>query len=264
MKHLEQLLKRTLKEQAHIPDNYLASIKSLTNDCYKVIFGTGYNSDPGGSNEDINNTGNNLYLGATGYQLSIVSGDANDTLLGTGAQVLSLAGLDVNNDEISELVFMDGITPVLTANEYVRLNSVINTNYGGAGHGPVGTVNITGGGFNWCKLEPSQSNGLLGRYSIPRLWTFIGDVISFSGDNSTEYYAQICVKLPTTSLFEAHRQLVYRNTGDIRATPSSTQGPADLVLKSTKLSGAGTEHISCYFSGYLILTSELEKFTEVL
>lgn len=53
---------------------------------------------------------------------SIESDSADDALTGIGARTVTVAGLDQNFDEISEVVEMDGTNPVFTAKDYRRIN----------------------------------------------------------------------------------------------------------------------------------------------
>lgn len=64
-------------------------------------------------------------------QMSIVSSNLNDTIAGTGARKLEIIGLD--NDYIcrKEVVELNGTTPVLTANSYIRLARMKITEVGG-------------------------------------------------------------------------------------------------------------------------------------
>jgi hypothetical protein len=81
---------------------------------------------------DLNNPANNScitlwnhgtlynYL-TTAQQVKISSSSADDTLLGTGANVLLLYGLDANYNRITETIQLNGQTPVTSANSYIRV-----------------------------------------------------------------------------------------------------------------------------------------------
>lgn len=60
----------------------------------------------------------------TATTITVESDEANDTELGTGAQVVALTGLDEDYIEFVELVTMDGTNPVTTTQEYWRINGV--------------------------------------------------------------------------------------------------------------------------------------------
>jgi hypothetical protein len=69
--------------------------------------------------------GANAYpLQAAATKLEILSASANDAAAGTGARTFVLNGLDTNFNPISETLTMNGTTPVLTVNSYLRVNSL--------------------------------------------------------------------------------------------------------------------------------------------
>ena len=88
-------------------------------------------------------------------QVSISSDSANDTVGGTGAHKMSIAGLDINGDRITEIKDLNGLTPVLTTNLFSRVFRVFTVeaepdvvdNRGGAIDGMVyvGFGTVTGG-----------------------------------------------------------------------------------------------------------------------
>lgn len=94
--------------------------------------------------------GGDLYTGfnATAAEpMSIVSTDAADTnSSGTGAWLILIAGLDAAYNEITEVVALNGLTPVLTVNNYLRCNSVIVISAGTAAQNVgniIGTQSVT-------------------------------------------------------------------------------------------------------------------------
>lgn len=102
----------------------------------EVIHRCGYNADidTGSVPEDIWN-GGGLYTGfaAEAQTLDVVSADADDADAGAGATEVTLYGLDASGLEISETVVMDGVTPVTTTAEFLRMNSAVVTAAGATG-----------------------------------------------------------------------------------------------------------------------------------
>lgn len=83
---------------------------------------------------DIGEFGNLTYL-ATAETMNIVSDDAADTSAGTGARTVLVQGVDNTGAAVQEVIVMDGVTPVLTVQSYLRVNSMIVLTVG------TGTVN---------------------------------------------------------------------------------------------------------------------------
>ena len=87
-----------------------------------------------------------LYPYATAAEtLSVVSSSANDTAAGTGVRTLFISGLDANFEEISETVTMNGVTPVNTVNQYMRVNRAYGATCG-TGYTNAGNITVTGAG----------------------------------------------------------------------------------------------------------------------
>lgn len=60
----------------------------------------------------------------------VASTSANDTLLGTGARLVLLTGLDSNFNVQEEVIALNGQTPVQTALTYIRIFEAVIINYG--------------------------------------------------------------------------------------------------------------------------------------
>lgn len=56
--------------------------------------------------------------------LDVVSSSAQDSSGGTGASTVRIIGLDASYAEVSETVQLNGVTPVTTAGEFLRVNRV--------------------------------------------------------------------------------------------------------------------------------------------
>lgn len=64
-----------------------------------------------------------LPLAPAALQLKVSSSSANDTAAGTGARTVFVGGLDANHNEISEIVTLNGQTPVLTTQAFLHINN---------------------------------------------------------------------------------------------------------------------------------------------
>lgn len=62
---------------------------------------------------------------AVAHPLQISSSSANDTAAGTGARTVLLTGLDANYNPITELLTTAGVTPVVTAQSFLRINRAV-------------------------------------------------------------------------------------------------------------------------------------------
>ena len=114
---------------------------------------------------------------AAATALEVVSDDANDTAAGTGAREVYIQGLDANFDLQEEYVATNGLTPVATANNYMRVFRTYVTKSGtyatqsaGSHVGDI-TIREAGAGATWVLINFSEGfpNGQsqIACYTIP-------------------------------------------------------------------------------------------------
>jgi hypothetical protein len=78
----------------------------------------------------------------TARTMSIVSDNANDTSAGTGARTLLVAGIDASGEAQTEIVTMNGTTPVVTTSTWLGINpSIVLT--AGSSMNNIGTILFT-------------------------------------------------------------------------------------------------------------------------
>ena len=99
--------------------------------------------------------------------LQLVSTDADDNSAGTGARTVQIYGLDTNYDEIDEVVTLNGTTPVLTANQYLRCNRMI-IRTAGSSEGAEGTITTeTAGGTIQAQVNNGFNQSLMAIWTVP-------------------------------------------------------------------------------------------------
>lgn len=55
--------------------------------------------------------------------LDVVSTSTNDTLLGTGARTIIVKGIDASFNDVTEVINLNGLTPVTSVNQFYRVNT---------------------------------------------------------------------------------------------------------------------------------------------
>lgn len=89
-------------------------------DTYSVYkFGRGKTIS--GKNVPIWDGNSNYIFPTTANPITLESDNVNDTLLGTGARVIRVYGLDANWNEIVEDIELNGTTPVTSVNDFLRV-----------------------------------------------------------------------------------------------------------------------------------------------
>ena len=113
---------------------------------------------------DIGMEDTNFTWPTSAIQMEILSDDTTDSSTGIGARSVTISGLDGNFDPISETIATNGITPVLTVNDYIRINEFSVTDSGsyasttqGSNNGNI-TLRASGGGATHSFI----SNDLVG------------------------------------------------------------------------------------------------------
>ena len=94
-----------------------------------------------GNSESIGAAGQTLWTGTNSYytylgscqQLRVTSTNSVDGAGTTGAQVVTLFGLDEDFNEQQEVIELNGITPVTTVNCYCRMNRIVVNSAGPLG-----------------------------------------------------------------------------------------------------------------------------------
>lgn len=107
----------------------------------------GYNGDIDVGTETIWSAGGTFTRLTAASTLSVVSTSASDGVAGTGAQNIIIYGVNANFDAITEVVVMNGLTPVITTNSFFGVNrmSVYVTGSSDSNVGVI-TATATGGG----------------------------------------------------------------------------------------------------------------------
>lgn len=109
------------------------------------IWGENVDLDTSSGFEDVWAFGGERAWPTSAETLSITSSSASDTAAGTGAQTLSIEGLDAGYSYIEETVTLNGTSAVTTTNSYLRLNyaEVATVGSNGATEGNITIKNST-------------------------------------------------------------------------------------------------------------------------
>lgn len=129
-------------------------------------------------------------------QLRVKAGNANDTVAGSGAQLVFLEGLDNTGARITEVIPTNGTSAgVASAQSFLRLNHAIVVQSGTYGDPLVGSsaaevvIENAAGTEDWLTLEndvPSRCLAWQGVYSVPLGYTVYLTVISTSVEGNKQ------------------------------------------------------------------------------
>ncbi len=109
--------------------------------------------------------------------LSLVSSSADDAAAGTGARSVAVFGLNADYVEISEVVALNGVTPVSTVTAFLRVQTVTSVSVGSTGSN-VGTITISHSGNGQQVMTPTTNLARCMAMTVPARHTgFIMDAL---------------------------------------------------------------------------------------
>ena len=191
--------------------------------------------------------------------VSLVSSDAADTLLGTGAQIVVVQGLDADYNEIAENVEMSGTTPAVTTAEFLRVFRMFVAHVG-SGEVNAGNITATIGGDVQAYISAGDGQTAIAHYTVPADHILVVDYYSvgvgrMAGTADANIKAQIRAYDPTSNNnYQSWRSIsnlqLYNGQEHVNSK-SVTILPARTDLRVQCVSSAATQAHAIY-GGYLI------------
>ncbi len=180
---------------------------------------------------------------------SIVSDSVADTAAGTGARAVLVAGLDADFNEISEVVAMNGLTPVSTAQEFYRLFSMTAVS-AGTTEANEGVITASIGGDAQSAMMPGDSNSFNSHYTVPaghRL--YLRSVNFFQGANKTVTTAFMS-RPPGLPWITLSKLQVYRIAEEVNQVPIPVEEKTDIKVVANN-DGGGVSSFTVIINYYL-------------
>lgn len=133
-----------------------------------VARGNNPSVDTGTVPEDIWATGGLYPWLSAASAMEILSASANDTAAGTGARTVQIDGLDGNYKEVTQIVTLNGVTPVAIPTSLLRINSaqVVTAGSGRVNAGDI-TIRLASAGATHASITAGYGVSRRGFYSVP-------------------------------------------------------------------------------------------------
>lgn len=225
----------------------------------------GRNDDVDG-NEEMWEYGTARVLPTSAGALSVVSSSVqDDNTTGTGAWTIQVEGLDSNYEQISEVITMDGTSPVASASsDWFRVNRAYVVT-AGTGEVNAGNIDITIGGNEQAFIENNEGQTHQTHYTVP-----VGKSLVVTGITlvaGTLGNAHMIVE-SQIMLYRADGNSAWRSISAIDLTDGqtySTQNSIPTILPEKtevrqKLIFSGTNgEITGIFHGYLVDQGNYER-----
>ena len=192
--------------------------------------------------------------------LELVSDDVNDTSAGTGAQTVTVIGLNSSWAEVSQTVTMNGTTAVALATDlirvyrmYVATSGTYATQSAGSHVGNI-TLRVSGAGATWAQIHATdfpRGQTQIGVYTIPTGKTALLSLHYISVDSNKSgdlilFHRALTddVTTPYTGIMRAAFELVgvsgFVNLVDSAAPQGPFVGPCDIGFMGKVATGTGS------------------------
>jgi len=196
------------------------------------------------------------YLSAA-EKMNIVSTDATDDLGNTGAETLTIYGLDDNYDEIQEDITLNGLSNVLTTNSYLRVYRMIVTSAGTNGSN-AGTITATAqtAATVQAYIGVGINQTLQSQYTVPNGYYLLINDFEITVQKGDQAGVRGMIR-PFGEVFQVKRVYnVYQSTARFSFTPSLIVSPkSDITVRAVKISASALVDISVAYDGYLVESS---------
>lgn len=183
----------------------------------------GYNLDiDTGTAEILASWGGTFSRMLTADTLSVVSTSTDDDgdPVGTGVRSIIIYGIDENRDAITEIVTMNGTTPVVTSNQWLGVNRMAIYTVGSS-ESNVGTITATATTATSIQGQmPVAVNGYLGGvtqqliFHVPRNHVFLGEYLRFNVNKISGASPVVTIRGIVYSAQNGAKQQVYAETID--------------------------------------------------
>jgi hypothetical protein len=196
--------------------------------------------------EGLTSSGGNYPFPASAGTISVVSASASDT-----AVTMLIQGLGASFEPITESVALNGTTPVVTTQSFLRINKVITT----AGNA-VGNVTFTRGATVIAQVNAGLGQTQMSVYTVPAGYTLYLTYFQADGNTTTTSGAYMNTRLRTTlnpsGVILISGQTTYLTSFIIPyGVPVEVVEKTDFEFQFQGSGGAGSRQ-NCYVGGYLI------------
>lgn len=191
-----------------------------------------------------------------GSTLEIVSDDPLDAYGAQGAMVLHLLGIDSSWNRVEEVVVMTGDVPVVTVNEFIRLNVMTVVAVGDDGLN-LGKITASHGGVTIGVVKPGDGRDYDCKFSCPVGWSgYLTNVVMNVGDGDVVKVELVRRRNPML-LGKSGHPFIAEWRGFVRGfahrkfdLPFAVYPGEDSMVRVTSMTG--NAEIECFADGMLL------------
>ncbi len=214
----------------------------------------GFNDAVGTDKEDIWPPGDILQTLSAAETMDVVSASIDDDFpAGTGAHTVLIKGLDNNFLEIQEILNLNGTTIVVTANQYIRVESCRVT-AAGSGEENAGNITLTAStaATIQCFVGATLNNDQQVQYTVPDNKFAIFTQFVMETQKDQQGFINLWLRFPGEVYALARNWNVYQSAlvSPIRP-PLAAPARTDITMRASKIT-AGDIEVACSMNFYLV------------
>jgi len=214
-----------------------------------AIYKFGFNPAIGTDEETVWDAGGLYSYISTAGSVSVVSSDAADDISGTGAQKITIDGLDENWLPKSLEVDMDGTSSTTVASTFIRVfRSFVSQ--AGSGEVNAGDITLSIGGTTVAKISADMGQTLMAVYTIPAGFTGYITQWSFSSgaSASNKYLDGRLIVRKNAGIIQTKARSTVQNTAFVQDLQKATVVNEKDDIEIRAKTSSGTDAVSGTFS----------------
>lgn len=226
-----------------------------------VFTKNGYNDALSSSEETLWAVGGDYVFPSAPMQMEVVSSSANDASAGTGARTVEIYYLDASYVEQSEIVTLNGTTPVNTvATNILRINTfrVKTVGSGGQNAGNIDVRHLTDTPI-YSRIATGINRAMNCTYTVPYGKTlFVFNLLFSAGGNVSNRPVRFITKTTydnvsntVISFFMPYTNVIVTDGSIDVPIECPTKLPATTDIKINAISPDGATYAACVIRGWL-------------
>ena len=214
-----------------------------------AIYKFGFNPSISTDEETVWDAGGVYSYPSAAGSISVVSTDAADELAGTGAQKITIQGLDENGMPQSLEIDMDGTVASTDATKFRRVYRAFITQ-AGSGEVNAGDITISVGGSVSAQISAQQGQTLMAVYTVPSGFTGYITQWSFSSgaSASNKYLDGRLLVRKNAGIIQTKARSTIQNTAFVQDLPKATVVSEKDDIEIRAVTSSGTDAVSGTFT----------------
>jgi hypothetical protein len=227
----------------------IGSVQAAKGAYGRAIYKFGFNSTISTDEETVWDAGGIYSYPTSAQSVTVVSSDAADDIDGTGAQKITIEGLDENWLPKTLEVDMDGTENTTVASTFMRVFRAY-VSQAGSGEVNAGDISLSMGGTTVAQISQGQGQTLMAVYTVPAgfdayitQWTF-----SSGASSSNKYLDGRLIIRSNEGIVRTKSRATIQNTSFIKDLAVATKVNEKDDIEIRAVTSSGTDAVSGTFT----------------